>query len=353
MKQNMWPWGGKIFWVMVVLAVGTFTLTGISLFLDDWERGTIGVYLDVNEANEVTLEPVAGREAEAAGIQADDILLAVNGAALPGGVDVDGAQGLLSGPAGGDVTLTVRSLDGTEKTLTITRSQKFMEGLRGSGLTLSVLAYSYLALGLLASFFFLALSAWRFWRGSLSVVSALIAFVLLFMPYSLNLSTATYLGADAFGLYWLYAFVRTCGLLSIALFLFLFPSGTFIPAWGRWVAGAVTLWTILFLAAQLIPNLIPFFIVDWVWILVFAFGIVAQVLRYRTVTTESGSRSEQKRILVAGVIVLAAYIILWLGKQFLPLVFFESAGGIWYSLVSEILWVGTTVYLGAKMAFSD
>jgi hypothetical protein len=351
MKPNTWVWSGKVVWGLVVLAVGIFTLVGISPFLEWWQQGSIGVYLDTNGAGQVTLDPLMGREAEAAGIQTGDVLLAVNGASMPGGTDADGAIMLLKGPAGEDVSVTIRKADGTEKTLSITRSRNYMQGLRASGLTLSVLAGSYLTLGILASFLFVLLSAWRFWREDPSLVSTLIAFLLLFLPYSLNLSNA-YLGAETLGLYWLYSLVRACGLLSLALFLFLFPSGTFIPAWGRWAAGAVSLWTVIFYVDQLLLNPIPSYFVDWLWVLIFVLGLFAQGLRYRSLETEPGQRSAQKKVMLAGAVVLAAYILIWLPGHFFPQAFFDSAGGIWFGLVSQIVWVGVAIYLGLQLTFS-
>lgn len=350
MKLNTWVWSGKVVWGLVALAVGIFTLAGIPPHLKDWERGTIGVRLEVDAQGQVILDPVPGREAESAGIRAGDMLLSVNGSAAP--TTVDEAFDWLVGPAGEDVTVTIRAADGGEKTLTITRSKEYLAGLHAAGLSLSALAFIYLALDLLAVVFFLALSARGILLGEFSPMSTLTAFLLLFLPFSLNLSGSAYLGADAFGLYWLYALVRTGGLLSIALFLFLFPSGTFIPGWGRWAAGVVSLWTLVFYVDQVLSSLIPSYIVDWVWVLIVALGLFAQGLRYRSLETEPVRRSAQKKVMVAGAVVLAAYILIWLPGYFLPLAFFNSAGGIWFTLVSQVIWLGVAMYLGLQLAAS-
>lgn len=350
MKPNTWVWSGKVVWGLVALAVGIFTLAGISPHLKDWERGTIGVRLNVDALGQVILDPLPGREAEAAGVRAGDVLLSINGSAAP--ATVEEAFEWLVGPAGGDVTVTIRAADGGEKTLTITRSKAYLAGLRAGGLSLTALASIYLALDLLAVVFFLALSARCLLRGEFSPMSTLTAFLLLFLPFSLNLSGSAYLGAEAFGLYWLYALVRTGGLLSIALFLFLFPSGTFIPGWGRWAAGAVCLWTLVFYVDQVLLSPIPSYIVDWVWVLIFALGLLAQGLRYRSLETEPGRRSAQRKVMVAGAVVLAAYILIWLPAHLFPPAFFNGAGGIWFTLVSQVIWLGVAMYLGLQLALS-
>jgi hypothetical protein len=146
--------------------------------------------------------------------------------------------------------------------------------------------------------------------------------------------------------------VRACGLLSLALFLFLFPSGTFIPAWGRWAAGAVSLWTVIFYVDQLLLNPIPSYFVDWLWVLIFVLGLFAQGLRYRSLEAEPGQRFAQKKVMLAGAVVLAAYILTWLPAHLFPQAFFDSAGGIWFSLISQIVWVGVAIYLGLQLTFS-
>ena len=71
--------------------------------------GGIGAYITRNdETGEVLLEPIPGNPAEAAGIVAGDVLLAVDGAPITGAMTVPEIIDLVKGETGTTVTLTVR-----------------------------------------------------------------------------------------------------------------------------------------------------------------------------------------------------------------------------------------------------
>ena len=77
--------------------------------------GGIGAYSTrAEETGEVTLEPIPGNPAEAAGILAGDVLLAVDGRAITAAMTVPGIVDLVKGEKGTTVTLTVRHPDATE-----------------------------------------------------------------------------------------------------------------------------------------------------------------------------------------------------------------------------------------------
>ncbi len=77
--------------------------------------GGIGAYITrAEETGEVTLEPIPGNPAEAAGILAGDVLLAVDGRAITAAMTVPGIVDLVKGEKGTTVTLTVRHPDATE-----------------------------------------------------------------------------------------------------------------------------------------------------------------------------------------------------------------------------------------------
>ena len=71
--------------------------------------GGIGAYITRNdETGEVTLEPIPGNPAEAAGIVAGDVLLAVDGTPITVAMTVPQVIDLVKGETGTTVTLTVR-----------------------------------------------------------------------------------------------------------------------------------------------------------------------------------------------------------------------------------------------------
>ena len=77
--------------------------------------GGIGAYITRSEeTGEVQLEPIPGNPAEAAGILAGDVLLAVDGQAITDALTVPEIVELVKGEKGTSVTLTVRHPDATE-----------------------------------------------------------------------------------------------------------------------------------------------------------------------------------------------------------------------------------------------
>ncbi len=77
--------------------------------------GGIGAYITrAEETGEVTLEPIPGNPAEAAGILAGDVLLAVDGRAITAEMTVPEIVDLVKGEKGTTVTLTVRHPDAAE-----------------------------------------------------------------------------------------------------------------------------------------------------------------------------------------------------------------------------------------------
>ena len=77
--------------------------------------GGIGAYITrAEETGEVTLEPIPGNPAEAAGILAGDVLLAVDGRAITAEMTVPEIVDLVKGEKGTTVTLTVRHPDAVE-----------------------------------------------------------------------------------------------------------------------------------------------------------------------------------------------------------------------------------------------
>lgn len=77
--------------------------------------GGIGAYITRSEeTGEVTLEPIPGNPAEAAGVLAGDVLLAIDGRAITAEMTVPEIVDLVKGEKGTSVTLTLRHPEATE-----------------------------------------------------------------------------------------------------------------------------------------------------------------------------------------------------------------------------------------------
>ncbi len=85
------------------------------------EYGGVGVEIARNAAGEITLRPFPDSPAAAAGIQAGDVLLQVDGTALTAATTTDDAAALIRGLVGTEVALTVRHPDGATETVRLTR----------------------------------------------------------------------------------------------------------------------------------------------------------------------------------------------------------------------------------------
>ncbi len=342
----------RIIWGLAALVALLFLLMGLSPYAADWQRGAIGVVLEPNRSGEITLSPIAGREAILAGVQDGDILLSIAGVDLPAGATIEETSAQLRGPLGTPVTIIVRHVDGTQQSLTIIRSEQFLTRVASAGLSVAFLQNYNIALSLLVPLILLGLSAWIIWKGSAKTITILTGFILLLLPYSLNLTDLAPLGANWLNAYWLYALLRAAGLLGITLFLVLFPNGKFFPAWARWLAILTGVWMLPFYASQIVDNLLPTFVVDWAWILIFTVGMVALLLRFRTSEPIAAEKDSLDKILLAGVVTLGFYALVWLLDSFLPGSFFSGPAGIWFDVIRQLAWSAIVVFLGIQMARS-
>jgi len=346
------PWNSPIgaVWSIVTLVLILFLVSGIGPFLTEWAQGRVNMLVDLDSNGELVVAPAAGYDdAVLAGVVPGDVLLSVDKTSLPTGTSVAQAITLLSGPAGQPVTLTLRAANGQEKTVTITRSGQYLKSLAAGGVSLGFVTYYYLGLGLLVALAFTGLSAWTLWRNSVTSLNTLIALTLLCMPYSINISPTASYGATAINMDWLYSLARAGGLLGIALLLFLFPTGKFMPPWGRWAAIVVGVWMLPFYAELLLQN--PQFsaVVDWAWVIIFVIGIVAQVIRFFDIETTSTAKRNLLMLLLTGVAALLIYVVIWLVNRFAPESFFLNPAGVWFDLLSKLAMDCAAVFFAMQL----
>ncbi len=121
---------------------------------------------------------------------------------------------------------------------------------------------------------------------------------------------------------WLMVPVRTMELLSVVcmvLFLFIFPSGRFVPQFMRWIACAL----MVLLGALLIPKVLASIegtpMVGGALVLLYGSALVGQLYRYRRVST--ASERQQTKWVLFGVAVAAVTLSgnhIWIGTDWHP-----------------------------------
>jgi carboxyl-terminal processing protease len=82
----------------------------------------VGAYVEMRDGQVTIVSPIDGSPAQAAGLKAGDIILKVDGQATAG-LTLDEAASRIKGPAGTQVTLTIRDpVSGTTRDVTLTRA---------------------------------------------------------------------------------------------------------------------------------------------------------------------------------------------------------------------------------------
>jgi hypothetical protein len=337
----------KTVFAMVTLVGLTLVGLGMGSTWKTYLRGVVGIITTAAEDGQgIWLTARSGGAATEAGIETGDMLAAIDGQAAP--QTVEETYEALSGRVGEAVTLRVRKADGSEKDYTVVRTSHFPK-LGEAGLTLEVYSAFFIVAAALAAAAFVALSLYaggfRFanWYMTAGV------FMLLLMPYSLNAATVAADGAWVWGVYWIHVLIRAAGLGLLALMLFIFPTGQLTPAWTKWAALAMAVWMAPFLADQLGWISLPGWLVDWVWIAIFATGALALGLRYRQ--AEAAASGQIRELLGPGLAVLALYALtLVINGQSPADTLLMSGGWLWYKMISVLVQTAAIVYFGWTFA---
>ena len=347
------PWPvitGILFGLLVALTL--FFLTyGITPEIDSYMNGNVGISMETNSAGEVVLYPTPGQDAEKAGLQNFDILLKINGQPIGNTTEI---RTQLAGRVGQSLTFTVRKSDGSEKTYHLIRSSAAQTVLNEARLSVGFLAGYLTSLSLLVGLGFAALGAFLLVRRPANRMFILTAGVLVLLPYSLNSLSADNVmvqGAIHAQLGWLYNLLRVTGLGLTSLLVYVFPDGQFVPKWIRWGLIGVGVWAIPYAIALINPAFLPGAWIDLVWMVIFAIGVGLQSFRY----THTPSEKERQQIRRMGLILLigvAVYIVDWLIQLILPPSFMVGAGGVWFTLISDLLVDAAFLYFGLSLMLS-
>ncbi|HKW78883.1 MAG TPA: hypothetical protein VJQ09_07260 [Candidatus Limnocylindria bacterium] len=131
--------------------------------------------------------------------------------------------------------------------------------------------------------------------------------------------------------------VRCLDAVVALLFLFVFPTGRFVPRWGAWVWAAWAAWVFATIAT---PAYSPVTNLDqwWAEIIVAGLaitGLAAQLYRYRSASTPH--QRLQTKWVVYG---LAVYVVVFATQQLVPVLFpavrGPGAARLWYRLVGDL-----------------
>ncbi|HLY31149.1 MAG TPA: histidine kinase [Ktedonobacterales bacterium] len=184
------------------------------------------------------------------------------------------------------------------------------------GLSITLYAVFWTVLNLLFVFVYCGVAAFILWRKPDDRITVLAAFSLMAMgasfpdiPNALATAHSTWQAPVIL--------LDALGLPSLIIFLFLFPTGRFVPGYMRWVAGgSATLY--------ILPAFFPISILNFthlahtlsllVALLVFGAIVFAQVYRYRKVSTLA-ERQQTKWVVFGLVIALLGFLLV----SYLPL----------------------------------
>lgn len=164
------------------------------------------------------------------------------------------------------------------------------QSLQQFSITRNLLAYYVIGWHLVAMLPFFVVALLVFWRKSGDLFAVFASTV--FVAFGVGFSSYVYLPEIYKGVfapplnYHIARTVDALGFSTSLTFLFLFPTGRFVPRWTRWIALVWSLWMAcgVALPAVLINNL-PTVVFILVQVVVYGVAIYTQVYRYRHIST--------------------------------------------------------------------
>ncbi len=219
---------------------------------------------------------------------------------------------------------------------TLLVARPIAEDAQAAGVPYVLVAIIEIALGALAALSFLGAASLIAWRKRRSTLATFVALALLLRVPGFITDLPQLAGQvpDWAGPI---SAIRCLDAVAALLFLFVFPSGRFIP---RRAAGVWALWAAWVFGTLATPQLEPIFNLDQWWaeltVAVLALGgLAAQIYRYRTASTPR--QRLQTKWIVYG---LAVYVLVFAAQQLVPVVFPAVRGPgvarLWYRLLGDM-----------------
>lgn len=341
-------WLPRAAFLFLLLAFVALFIAGLPSQYEFSSGGYVGVRISYNAAGEPILTPMPGLAAAEAGIQPGDVLLRVEGVPVVPFSPRAGIQLGFFGAVDEPIRFEIRRADGTVRTVSVNRDARLLEQLGLSPAAYAsyfILLDIFVALGLLIPALIIFFQKSKDWfavylAATLVIVAAgntdeVIAFGLLNPAWGFIIPVQAVIYN-----------------ILVLMLLFLFPNGTFVPRWTRYVLGVGILWAFLKqLPAPYNPLYQAFYIGNIFDLGIFGLGIYAQIYRYRNVTTRV--ERQQTKWIVYGMTI--AFIGLY-GYNFPPFVIpalqEPSATTFGFRIIGHALASMSLMVLSASFLFS-
>ena len=330
--------------MLVILLLGLFA-AGVVAQRRFLVSGNVGLHIDYNRAGEAVISSVSGISATEAGIQAGDILLAIDGQPIAPMSSRLNLVRRLGGPVGTQVALDVRTADGTTRRFMATRDAG---GLAEMGMPVRRYALYGAVLDVILVPGFLIPALIIFARKSDDWLGIFVSAVLVLIGVANTGAFAALLWFDGTSNPEAFLVYMVSFLYKIAtlLLLYVFPNGRFVPRWTRILVVVGAAWAVLY------SWLWPYALTRIVDVSLYATGLYAQIYRYRRVS--SAQERQQTKWLVFGIVVafLGVY------AQELPLSLYPTlqdpttAAGIQYQLVGRLFSAVALLTLAATFSIA-
>ncbi len=198
-----------------------------------------------------------------------------------------------------------------------------MRTLHRLGISLDIYVAGMTILNAISSLVWTAVGWLIFWRKSNERMALLVALFLVTFSQVLGIGDGL---AFVFPAWFVpVKFVRVIGDTLIILFLFLFPNGQFVPRWTRWLA---LLSIVLGTLSDLTPPGSPFNssgLSGAILLLLIAFALLAQIYRYRRVSTPV-QRQQTKWVVFGITVTIIGFLILFVPYLIFPVLSQPGSG---------------------------
>ncbi len=292
----------RLAWCAVLVGLAALFAAGVPASYRLLGSGTVGVLLTLDPEGRVVLDPIAGRPAEAAGVRAGDVLLAVDGEPVAVSTAAQ-AVDLLLGAPGDPVTLTVGRGDGRAAELRVVRAHAAAERL---GISPRTYALVLVVAGVLFVAAYLVPAGIIALRRPDNWVAALVWLTLMLIAvFNSRASAALTFGGGPLG-----TALAAAYQVAVLLVLLTFPDGRLAPRWALWYLPVGLAW-IAFKVSPLPASQALLASPFWVLVdfIVFGTAVAAQVVRFGR-STDPAARQQTKWLvygLVTAFLVQYAY----------------------------------------------
>lgn len=289
----------RFVWLAAVVVNTMMVMGGMLLLGTQLNQGGIGMRFNVNDEGTFDVDYVFNNSpAEAAGLQAGDRVVAINGEALAIGADEP-----YSLPPDPSLTFTIED-DGATRDIEVERAAGWFDffsvGGLVSGIPITAIQILALALDILFYLIFLAVSAMVFWSRAGKRIYLLIAVTLLFLGANFTLGFVAFYdgGAILNGIGTAHYYITA---LLAVITLLLIPDMKAQPTWA-WAIPLVMLVVIVLSQVGVLPRVTALF----AQLVAFILGTVILYLRYRR-SPEGAERNLMRPFLIGVVFMLGGY----------------------------------------------